>query len=62
MKAETLLLHKIQRFETIVLNRLEVPVNQNQFDALVSHTFNTGGSETLFELINNNAPHEEIRQ
>ncbi len=61
-EAETLLIHEIQRFEAIVLNRLEVPVNQNQFDALVSHTFNTGGSDTLFELINNNAPFEEIRQ
>jgi lysozyme len=61
-EAETLLIYEIQRFEAIVLNRLEVPVNQNQFDALVSHTFNTGGSDILFELINNNAPHEEIRQ
>ncbi len=61
-EAETLLIYEIQRFEAIVLNRLEVPVNQNQFDALVSHTFNTGGSDTLFELINNNAPRDEIRQ
>ena len=61
-EAETLLIHEIQRFEAIVLKRLEVPVNQNQFDALVSHTFNTGGSDTLFELINNNAPRDDIRQ
>ena len=29
-----------------------IELNQNQFDALVSHAYNTGGSETLFELIN----------
>jgi lysozyme len=59
--AESLLLHEIQRFEAIVLSRLEISVNQNQFDALVSHTFNTGGSDTLFELINKKASNVEIR-
>jgi len=27
-------------------------LNQSQFDMLVSHTYNTGGSETLFSLVN----------
>jgi lysozyme len=48
-------------FENIVANNIHVPLTQNQFDALVSHTYNTGGSETLFELINCNASPQEIR-
>ena len=43
------------KFERIVRSKLKVPVNQNQFDALVSHTYNTGGSDTLFRLVNTGA-------
>ena len=46
--------------EKAVLNKLKVPVNQNQFDALVSHYYNTGGSDTLFDLINKNRGKEAI--
>ncbi|AZA60768.1 lysozyme [Chryseobacterium indoltheticum] len=46
--------------EKAVLNKLEVPVNQNQFDALVSHYYNTGGSDTLFDLINKKRGKEAI--
>jgi lysozyme len=42
----------IEKHEAIVNSKLQISLNQNQFDALVSHTFNTGGSDTLFELIN----------
>lgn len=48
-------------FENIVKAKIKVKLSQYQFDALVSHTYNTGGSETLFALINNNASSKEIR-
>lgn len=38
--------------ESKVNTRVRVALSQNQFDALVSHTFNTGGSTTLFALVN----------
>lgn len=40
------------RYESIVKQNIRVPLSQNEFDALVSHTYNTGGSETLFKLVN----------
>lgn len=43
-------------FEGIVIRKLKRPVKQNQFDALVVHTYNTGGSKTLFEMVNSNNP------
>ena len=51
-QAEELLKKDLVRYESIVNNKVKVKLNQNQFDALVSHTFNTGGSSTLFDLIN----------
>lgn len=42
-------------YEKIVNNKIKVNLTQNQFDALVSHTYNTGGSDNLFSLINKNA-------
>jgi lysozyme len=59
--AEILLKNDLMRFETIVNERINVTLNQNQFDALVSHTYNTGGSDTLFELINESASNDLIR-
>ena len=53
--AEWLLAKTVGKFERHVDKRLTIEVNQNQFDALVSHTFNTGGSDTLFRLINQQA-------
>ena len=50
--ASELLKMSLGGYEKIVNTRLKVEVNQNQFDALVSHTFNTGGSKTLFSLVN----------
>lgn len=49
-------------FEKIVLSKLKVSVKQQQFDALVSHTYNTGGSDTLFKLINKKAPSIQIKK
>ena len=51
-EAEQLLRNTLVKFENIVKKRLTVSVSQNQFDALVSHTFNTGGSATLFKYVN----------
>lgn len=48
-------------YEKIVNSKIKVTLTQNQFDALVSHTYNTGGSETLFLLINKNANSEAIK-
>lgn len=60
-QAEELLNDILKKFEAIVNRKLKVKVNQNQFDALVSHTYNTGGSDTLFRLINNGANEQDIR-
>lgn len=42
----------LPKFEKIVNKKVTVDLTQNQFDAIVSHTYNTGGSNTLFKLIN----------
>lgn len=60
-EAEMALRQDLKIYENIVLKKLTVPVNQNQFDALVSHTYNTGGSATLFKLVNNGAHDLAIR-
>jgi len=51
-EAERLLAQDLREFERIVQNKVNVDLTQNQFDALVSHAFNTGGSDTLFKLVN----------
>ena len=51
-RADELFAAILKKFEDKVNNRLTVEVSQNQFDAIVSHTYNTGGSDTLFRLIN----------
>jgi len=59
--AEKLLLQTLKSFVTIIERKVTVKLNQNQFDSLLSHTFNTGGSSTLFNLINSKASNEAIR-
>jgi len=49
-------------YEKIVLNKVKRPLKQNEFDALVSHTYNTGGSSTLFRLVNANESIEDIKE
>lgn len=51
-RAEALLLNTLKKYEDIVTKNIKVTLTQNQFDALVSHTYNTGGSSTLFKLVN----------
>jgi lysozyme len=60
--AEELLKLILKSFESIVMRKIKIPLKQCQFDALVSHTYNTGGSDTLFNLVNQNAPDEQIRK
>lgn len=60
--AEELLKLILKSFESIVMRKIKIPLKQCQFDALVSHTYNTGGSDTLFKLVNQNAPDEQIRK
>lgn len=61
-QAEQLLAKDLEVFENIVMRKVKVLLTQNKFDALVSHSYNTGGSDTLFKLINQNAPAEQIRK
>jgi lysozyme len=61
-KADELLNNDVKRFETLVNTKIKVDLTQNQFDALVIHSFNTGGSETLFHLINKGEPISKIRE
>jgi len=52
----------LPRYEKIVLNKVKRVLKQNEFDALVSHTYNTGGSSTLFRLVNANESIEDIKE
>jgi len=52
----------LPRYEKIVLNKVKRVLKQNEFDALVSHTYNTGGSSTLFRLVNTNESIEDIKE
>lgn len=47
--------------EHIVMQNIKVPLNENQFSALVSYVYNTGGSGTLYSLINKKSPDKDIR-
>lgn len=59
-RAEELFANTLIGYEDIVKRNVKVKLNQNQFDALVSHTYNTGGSETMFRLVNENATSKVI--
>lgn len=61
-EAEQALIEDLRVFERIVSFKIKIPLTQNQFDSLVSHTYNTGGSDTLFKLINRRAPEEQIKK
>lgn len=54
-QAEAQLISFLEKYEKKVSINIKVPISQNQFDMLVCHTMNTGGSNTLFSLINQKA-------
>jgi lysozyme len=60
-EADAALEHDIKPFELQVLRNVKRDLAQNEFDALVVHTYNTGGSSTLFDLVDQNAPDEQIK-
>lgn len=60
-EAERILIEDLAIREYIIMQKIKVPLNQNQFDALVSYIYNTGGSSTLYNLINNKASKQEIQ-
>lgn len=55
-QAEIILKKDLARFESAVLSLVKIPLNQHQFDALVSFTFNCGigalGESTLLKRLN----------
>lgn len=61
-EADKALLEDLRVFERIVFSKIKIKITQNQFDALVCHAYNTGGSDGLFRLINRRAPEEEIKK
>jgi lysozyme len=54
--AEALLLHDLQWVETTIDTYVQVPLNQNQYDALASFIYNVGGTafrkSTMLKLLN----------
>lgn len=59
-QAEAAFEHDIKEAEDWVKSRLQRRITGKQFDALVSHTFNTGGSVGLINLINQGAHADDI--
>jgi lysozyme len=46
--------------EQLVMQKIKIPLNQNQFDALVTYFYNIGFSDTLTRLINTKASKETL--
>jgi len=61
-QAQKALLEDLVIFERIVASKIKILLTQNQFDSLVSYTYNTGGSDTLFKLINKKAEEAQIKK
>lgn len=65
VKANDLFNIVVNSFEIDVLKLIKVPINENQFSALVSFAYNTGISNfkksTLLKLVNKNPQDENIK-
>lgn len=46
--------------EQLVMQKIKVPLTQNQFDALIAYFYNIGFSDTMAKMINSKAPIEQI--
>jgi len=60
-QADEALSSDLKIYEDIVNRKIKVSINENQFSALVSYVYNTGGSSTLYNLINKKASDRDIR-
>ena len=60
IQAEELLLMLLPKYESIIAKNVKATLSQNQFDALVSFCWNTGGSHDLFKMINEQKTNQEI--
>lgn len=60
-EASNALLQDLSSREHVVMQNIDIDLTQNQFDALVSYVYNTGGSSNLYKLINTNAGEAKIR-
>lgn len=56
-----LLERDVNIFANGVNRRLKIKVSQHQFDALVSHAYNCGFSETLYRRVNSRASEKDIK-
>ena len=61
-EADLELNNDLKIFEFILQKKIKIQLNQNQWNSMLSHIYNTGGSDTLFKLINKKAPEEQIRK
>ena len=61
-EAHQALIQDLSSREHTVMQNIKIPLTQNQFDALVSYVYNTGGSNTLYNLINKKADPVIIRR
>jgi len=55
-EAEKALQEDLPPYEKQVILKSKRALSQNEFDALVSHRYNTGGSSTLSEMVNSRNP------
>lgn len=60
-EADKALIEDLKSREHLVMQKIKVSLTDNQFAALVSHTYNTGGSDSLFALINRRSSPAIIR-
>ena len=60
-QADLILLQDLEKFENLVKRNIRTTLKQHQFDALVVYWYNTGGSTGLANLLNANAPQEQIQ-
>jgi lysozyme len=59
-EAEEALSQDLLSREHIVVQNIKIPLNENQFSALTSYVYNTGGSTTLYRLINQKSNRQDI--